>query len=228
MTLFVKLCGIVNERQLEVAVEAGADAIGFVLTPSPRQVSLEDAARMRGSLPSSILGVAVFHDPAPALLRRAQEVIEPDLLQSELSTLAGVAADRALPVVVDGHTLEGDLARAARLTTRDMVLVDSAARGGTGHSPSWERVAAVDFGGRLVLAGGLDPDNVAEAVGLVRPYGVDVSSGIETAPGVKDPARMRAFVEAARGAVSPPVGGSTAAGGEGGIQFAGRDHDTRD
>jgi phosphoribosylanthranilate isomerase len=236
MTLFVKLCGIAHERQLEAAVEAGADAVGFVLTPSPRQVSLEKAARLRSLLPSSVLGVAVFHDPAPALLRRAEEVIGPDLLQSELSTLAGVTSDRALPVVVDGRSLGRELARAARLTTREMVLVDSAAHGGTGQPPSWERVAAVDFRGRLILAGGLDADNVAEAVGLVRPFGVDVSSGIESAPGVKDPARMRAFVEAARGAVSPPAGGSTASiplrpsgtppptgeemGGEGEIQIA--------
>jgi phosphoribosylanthranilate isomerase len=200
MTLFVKLCGIGNERELEVAVEAGADAVGFVLTLSPRRVSLEKAARMQALLPRSVLGVAVFHDPAPALLRQAEEVIGPDLLQSELSTLAGVAPDRALPVVVDGRSLGSELARAARLTTRDMVLVDSAARGGTGHAPSWERVAAVDFPGRLILAGGLGADNVVEAVGLVRPFGVDVSSGVESAPGVKDPARMRAFVEAARGA----------------------------
>jgi phosphoribosylanthranilate isomerase len=102
-----------------------------------------------------------------------------------------------------------------------MVLVDSAAHGGTGHAPSWERVAAVDFRGRLILAGGLDADNVAEAVGLVRPFGVDVSSGIESAPGVKDPVRMRAFVEAARGAASPPRRGRTAAGGDGEIQTAG-------
>jgi phosphoribosylanthranilate isomerase len=115
-------------------------------------------------------------------------------------------------VVVDGKSLESELARAARLTTRDMVLVDSAARGGTGHRPSWERVAAVDFTGRLILAGGLDVDNVAEAVGLVRPFGVDVSSGVESAPGIKDPARMSAFVEAARGA----------------FQTVGRDHDDRD
>jgi phosphoribosylanthranilate isomerase len=212
MTLFVKLCGISTEHQLEVAVEAGADAVGFVLTHSPRQVSLEKAARMRKLLPASVLGVAVFHDPAPALLRRAEEIIGPDLLQSEMSTLTGVRSDRALPVVVDGKSLESELARAARLTTRDMVLVDSAARGGTGHRPSWERVAAVDFTGRLILAGGLDVDNVAEAVGLVRPFGVDVSSGVESAPGVKDPARMSAFVEAARGA----------------FQTVGRDHDDRD
>jgi phosphoribosylanthranilate isomerase len=176
---------------------------------------------MRALLPDSVLGVAVFHDPSPDLLRQAEEVMGPDLFQSELSTLDGVAPDRALPVVVEGADLEADLVRAAGLTTREMVLVDSAARGGTGRPPSWDRVATIDFTGRLILAGGLDPDNVADAIGLVRPYGVDVSSGIESAPGVKDPARMRAFVEAARGAISPLAGGSTADGGEGGLSPSG-------
>jgi phosphoribosylanthranilate isomerase len=214
VTLFVKLCGIGNEGDLEVAVEAGADAVGFVLTPSPRQVSLEAAARLRAILPESVLGVAVFHDPSPELLRRAEEVVAPHLLQSEYSTLARVDPGQALPVVVDSVGLEADLGRAVALTDRRMVLVDSASRGGTGHAPSWERVAAVGFQDRLILAGGLGPGNVADAVTTVRPFGVDVSSGIESSPGVKDPARMRAFVEAARGAVSPPAGGSTGAAGD--------------
>ncbi|HEU4916961.1 MAG TPA: phosphoribosylanthranilate isomerase [Acidimicrobiia bacterium] len=198
MTLFVKLCGIVDERHLEVAVEAGADAIGFVLTPSPRQVSLKRAARLRALLPDSVLGVAVFHDPSPALLRQALEVVGPDLLQSERSTLVGMPADRVLPVVVDGAGLESDLAGVAGHTTREMVLVDSAARGGTGRPAGWKRLATLDFPGLLILAGGLDPENVADAVDLVRPFGVDVSSGVESSPGVKDPEKMRAFVVAAR------------------------------
>lgn len=200
MTLFVKLCGIGSERDLEAAVEVGADAVGFVLTPSTRQVSLDAAARLRAMLPESVLGVAVFHDPSPELLRRAEEVVEPDLLQSEYTTLVRVDPELALPVVVDSEGLEADLGRALALTDRRMVLVDSASRGGTGHAPSWERVAAVGSQDRLILAGGLGPENVAYAVDLVRPFGVDVSSGIESSPGIKDPARMRAFVEAARGA----------------------------
>jgi phosphoribosylanthranilate isomerase len=99
-----------------------------------------------------------------------------------------------------------------------MVVVDRAARGGTGLTPRWERLAGLSGPGRLILAGGLDPENVGDAVSLVEPFGVDVSSGIETAPGKKDPKRMHAFVEAARSSatVSPPEGGSAAGGGEGG------------
>ena len=204
MTLFVKLCGIGTERDLEVAVESGADAVGFVLTPSPRQVSLEKAAKLMVLVPKSVLGVAVFHDPSPELLQKTMDVVRPDLLQSEHSTLHGVAPNHALPVVVAGADLEEDLARARAFTTRDTVLVDSAARGGTGRPAGWERLAGIDFPGHLILAGGLHPGNVADAVGLVRPFGVDVSSGIESSPGVKDPARMRAFVEAAREGNPPP------------------------
>ena len=132
--------------------------------------------------------------------------------------MVGISADQLLPVVVDGESLDRDYALAAGSAGREMVLVDSAARGGTGMAPRWERLARLDGPGRLILAGGLDPDNVSDAVSLVRPFGVDVSSGIEKSPGEKDPKRMRAFVEAARSSaiVSPPVGGSTAAGGEGG------------
>ncbi|HWL49799.1 MAG TPA: phosphoribosylanthranilate isomerase [Acidimicrobiia bacterium] len=206
MSLFVKLCGIRTEEDLEAAVEAGADAVGFVLTPSPRQVPLSVAASLTARLPGGVLGVAVFHEPTPDLLVRVREEVGPDLFQSELSTLVGISADLLLPVVVDGESLDRDFADAVRSAGREMVLVDSAARGGTGSAPRWERLAGLKGPGRLILAGGLDPENVGDAVSLVRPFGVDVSSGIEKSPGEKDPKRMQAFVEAAR---SAGVGGSS-------------------
>ena len=198
MSLFVKLCGIRTESEAEAALGAGADAVGFVLTPSPRMVTLPQAARLRKLLPGHILAVAVFHHPSPELLRRTEEEVAPDLFQSELSTLVGLSPDRLLPVVVDGGGLERDVDLAMRASEREMILVDSAARGGTGRAPSWERLAHLATPGKIILAGGLDPENVGEAVARVRPFGVDVSSGIERAPGEKDPERMRAFVEAAR------------------------------
>ncbi|MGH8870768.1 MAG: phosphoribosylanthranilate isomerase [Acidimicrobiia bacterium] len=240
MSLFVKLCGIRTESELEAAVEAGADAVGFVLTPSPRQIPLSVAARLMALLPEHVLGVAVFHDPSPQLLRRTATEVAPDLFQAELSTLVGIAPDRLFPVVVEGDDLERDLDVALRATNREMVLVDSAARGGTGRSPSWERLALLHTPAKIILAGGLDQENVAEAVNRVRPFGVDVSSGVEKIPGEKDPEKMRAFVAAARMAdtpspsghlpqrrfapgggntasMSPPVGGSTVEGGKGGL-----------
>ncbi len=210
----MKLCGIRTESELEVAIELGADAVGFVLTPSPRQIPLDQAARLRRLLPGNVLGVAVFHDPSPELLRLTDEEMAPDLFQSELSTLVGLPPDRLLPVVVDGDDLERDLELAVNAAARELVLVDSAARGGTGRRPSWERLGALAMPGKMILAGGLDPENVGEAIEMVEPFGVDVSSGIERSPGEKDPARMRAFVRAAREPL-PAKGGAPAKPGRG-------------
>ena len=206
MSLFVKLCGIKTESDLEAAVAAGADAVGFVLTASPRQISLAQAAHLKRLLPDHVLGVAVFHQPSPALLRRTADEVGPDLFQAEAVTLVGLAPDKLLPVVVDGEDMARRVDEAASATTRAWVLVDSSARGGTGRPPSWARLAQLTTTAKMILAGGLNEENVAEVMSSVRPFGVDVSSGIESSPGVKDPARMRSFVAAARSAL-PLAGG---------------------
>jgi phosphoribosylanthranilate isomerase len=198
VTLFVKLCGIRTETDLEAAVESGADAVGFVMTPSPRQVTPSDAARLRALLPSGVLAVAVYHEPAPELVRHVDQEVGPDLHQGVASTLDGVAPRRVLPVVVDGDEVAKRVAEADGFD--GMVLVDSRAKGGSGIKPDWGRLAHVASGSKLILAGGLDPGNVAQAIGIVHPFGVDVSSGVERRPGEKDPNLMRAFVDAARDA----------------------------
>ncbi len=198
MSLFVKLCGIRTEADLEAAVTAGADAVGFVLTPSPRQVSLSEATRLRTLLPSTVLGVAVYHRPAPGQVERVQEAMAPDLHQSAPESLDGAPRGSILPVVVDGDDVARVIAVAAGGNEMGLVLVDSRAKGGTGIRTDWERLAGVANGSKLVLAGGLHPGNVARAISVVRPFGVDVSSGIESAPGEKDHDLMRAFVAAAR------------------------------
>jgi phosphoribosylanthranilate isomerase len=199
VTLFVKLCGIANQADLEAAVEAGADAVGLVITPSPRQVTLSVARSLMSLLPTDVLGVAVFHDPTPQMLLQVQEDVAPDLFQAELRSLAGMPGDRILPVVVDSDSLEVDLDMALETTTSGMVLVDSTAKGGSGMPANWDRLATLATSERVVLAGGLDVGNVAVAVSRVAPFGVDVSSGIERRPGEKDPDLMKAFVRAARG-----------------------------
>jgi len=204
----VKLCGIMTEPDLEAAVEAGADAVGFVLTPSPRRISLSQAAHLNRLLPEDVLGVAVFHEPSPQLLRRTEEQVGPALFQSEASTLVGLPPDRLLPVVVDGDDLGRRIHETAGATTREWVLVDSAARGGTGRPVDWRRLAQLATSAKMILAGGLDEENVADVVAEIKPFGVDVSSGIETAPGQKDPERMLSFVAAARGAL-PSARGQT-------------------
>jgi phosphoribosylanthranilate isomerase len=200
MSLFVKLCGIRTRAELQAAVATGADAVGFVLTPSPRQISLAEAAILMNLVPRGVLGVAVFHAPSPELLRETAKEVSPDLFQAELTALAGVPSDRILPVVVDGDDLDAAMERALDATSRGMVLVDSAAKGGTGTVSDWERLAGVTLRDRMILAGGLHPEDVGRAVATVNPFGVDVSSGIESAPGVKDPDLMREFVKAARAA----------------------------
>lgn len=217
----MKLCGIRTESELEVAIESGADAVGFVLTPSPRQIPMAEAARLMRLVPGHVLGVAVFHDPSPELLRLTEEVVAPDLFQSELSTLVGLPPDRLLPVVVDGDGLERDLELAVNAAGRELVLVDSAPRGGTGRRPSWERLGDLAMPGKMILAGGLDPENVGGAVQMVKPFGVDVSSGIERSPGEKDPERMRAFVAAARIAPSVAIGDTSPYGGGNGRSVPG-------
>jgi phosphoribosylanthranilate isomerase len=151
-------------------------------------------------VPRGVLGVAVFHAPSPELLRETAKEVSPDLFQAELTALAGVPSDRILPVVVDGDDLDAAMERALDATSRGMVLVDSAAKGGTGTVSDWERLAGVTLRDRMILAGGLHPEDVGRAVATVNPFGVDVSSGIESAPGVKDPDLMREFVKAARAA----------------------------
>lgn len=206
MSLFVKLCGIQTESDVEAAVAAGADAVGFVLTPSPRQISLARAAQLKRLLPDHVLSVAVFHQPSPGLLRRTEEVVGPDLFQAEAVTLVGLAPDKLLPVVVDGEDMARRVDEAAGANPRGWALVDSSARGGTGRPPSWARLAQLTTTAKMILAGGLNEENVAEVVSSVRPFGVDVSSGIESSPGVKDPERMRSFVAGARSAL-PLAGG---------------------
>ncbi len=198
MTLFVKLCGLSTPADVEVALEAGADAIGLVMTDSPRRVSVELAAELRQMLPKEVLAVAVFHAPAPELVRRVEAAVSPDLFQATPDSLHGIEGARMLPVVVDGPGV-GDRARAALdATGASRFLLDSAPKGGTGRPADWERLTGLTRLNRMVLAGGLNPQNVANALSRLRPAGVDVSSGVEREPGVKDHDLMRAFVEAAR------------------------------
>jgi phosphoribosylanthranilate isomerase len=198
MSLFVKLCGMRTEADVEAAIDAGADAVGFVLTESPRLISTAQAARLMALLPEPMLGVAVYHDPMPQLVAEAMEVVRPDLHQAEPSHLESVGPSLRLPVVVAGPDLEADMSRAVETTPRRIALVDHAAHGGTGITHDWGDLASSALTARMIVAGGLNPANVATVVRRVSPYGVDVSSGIEREPGEKDHVLMKAFVAAAR------------------------------
>ena len=191
--MWVKICGLTTVTAVEQAVDAGADAIGLVIARSPRQVSLEQAALLRSAIPAGVDAVAVFRTPGPEL--EAVLGLKFDWIQTDATwEPTDLVGSRWLPALKDGPDLAG---RAAALPA-GWRLVDGPSGGGLGIRADVQRVAAAAAEHPVVLAGGLNPDNVSSAIARVRPVGVDVSSGVESAPGIKDPMRVRAFVAAAR------------------------------
>ena len=201
----VKVCGITNLDDALAALEAGADMLGFnFYTRSPRYVSPLESRKIIERLPAGVSCVGVFvNEPAPADVERvAREAglgavqLHGDETPEYCRRLRGLTTIKALRVGADYN------AESAAAYGADAVLLDAyvaGSRGGTGHTFDWalatltrERVP------RLFLAGGLNPDNVASAVAAVRPYAVDVCSGVETSPGRKSPELMRRFVEQVR------------------------------
>lgn len=205
MSVRVKICGLCDEAGVEAACAAGADAIGLVLAESPRRVSLARARALLALVPPGIERVAVFARATRAELEAALE-LDFDALQAELdSDWPELPAHvHALPVLCDGIDLE---ARAAALpqavepipgSLRGAIVLDGPSGGGRGVPADVERARRLARARPIVLAGGLDPSNVAARIRAVRPLAVDTSSGVERARGQKDPARIQAFVRAVR------------------------------
>ncbi len=208
--LLVKICGITSPVDAELAVDTGADAIGFVFWPaSPRKVTPEHATTIARELPDAVLRVGVFVDASSEEMARVADAVGLDLLQlhgeEPPSALAGLPRP-ALKAVRVGRGFSHEEALryagcAAGVVVDTRLAGETAAPGGTGVPFEWSLAQGlaerVPF---LMLAGGLSPANVAEAIRSVRPHGVDVSSGVESRPGRKDPEKVRAFVEAARAA----------------------------
>ncbi|HEY7514205.1 MAG TPA: phosphoribosylanthranilate isomerase [Vicinamibacteria bacterium] len=203
--VFVKICGITSPEDALLAAEAGADAVGFVFWPkSPRCVDAVTARRIADALPPSVVRVGVFVDAGREELVRTADEAGLDLLQLHGSETPEALAElplRALKAVRVGSGFAPEMAlqyegRAAGIlldTLRD------GKPGGTGEPFDWALVREVRRRASfVVLAGGLSPDNVKAAIEAVSPDGVDVSSGVEAAPGRKDPARVRAFVDVVR------------------------------
>jgi len=195
MTVFVKVCGLSTAADIAAAVDAGVDAIGFVFAESPRRVSVDEAARLTRDVPASIVRVAVMRHPTQAEWDDVAAGFGPDWLQTEAGDFAALdVADgvQRMPVFRDVAELDVEaLGRAPR-------VLFEAARSGAGERADWDTAARLATSTQLMLAGGLDPDNVAAAIRKVRPWGVDVSSGVERSRGVKDPDRIAAFVNAVR------------------------------
>lgn len=198
----IKFCGIRRKADAQAAVALGVDAIGFVLVPqSKRHIDLARAAAVRATLPPFVDAVALFMNPGAAEVKAAIRAFEPDLLQFHGAETPEFCASFGLPYL-KAIAMKGDvkLTRESRryAQARGLLLDGNApgAMGGQGETFDWSQVRAVKQ--PLILAGGLNPVNVARAVRLVRPFAVDVSSGIERSPGTKDVEKMRAFVQAVR------------------------------
>jgi phosphoribosylanthranilate isomerase len=208
----VKICGVTSVADALAAAGAGADMIGLMFYDgSPRHVTLAQAAEIARALPPFVLKVGVFVNPDEAQVMEAIAACGLNLLQfhgdepSDFCTQFGVMSLKALRVR-DAESLQ----KMANFHT-DAFLLDAYSKGGlggTGEKFNWDlAVAAQKFGKPIFLAGGLTPENVADAVKQVRPFAVDVSSGVEAAPGKKDAAKVRAFIQAAKAAAS--IGGTS-------------------
>ena len=197
----VKICGLTNVEEAIVAGSLGADAIGLVFYPrSKRALSIEAAVSIRQALPTFVSAVGLFVNPTEAQVETVLKQLHLDCLQFHGDETPQFCASFGLPYMKAIRVRAGlDLEREmAKFTTSSAILLDSfdkQSAGGTGTSFDWE-VAARAVGAtqqRIVLAGGLDAQNVAAAIRQVQPYAVDVSSGVESVPGRKSPERMQAF-----------------------------------
>jgi phosphoribosylanthranilate isomerase len=193
---FVKICGMTDTRAVTAALDAGADAIGFVFAPSVRRVTPQQAAELARPARGRTLCVAVTQHPSSELLEAVLEVFRPDVLQTDLRDFARIELP---PGVIGWPVLRGapDAEAAGSLPAGQRVLFEGP-RSGTGQVADWS--TARDLAGRreVILAGGLGPDNVAGAIAAVNPFGVDVSSGVESSPGRKSPDLIESFVSRAR------------------------------
>lgn len=199
---WIKFCGCTGWHDVELAIEAGADAFGMILAPSPRQISLEAASDIARRVPGAIEPVAVFVNPAPELVESVRALFPRLRVQfsgDETPDFVAQFGERAIKAIHVDFEATLVAQRAARFPDAT-VLLDArhdGMAGGTGKTFAWEHAVALARERNVVVAGGLTPENVAECVERVQPYGVDVRSGIETGD-VKDLEKMRAFVRAVR------------------------------
>lgn len=197
----VKICGLKELEHVEAAVKAGADFIGLVFAPSKRQVTIEQAAQLAKAIPSHIKKVGVFVNPDPQFVHEVYNAVPLDYVQyhgdesNEFIQQIGLPAIKAFSV----HTAD-DVLQAA-IYDVDYYLFDAPGtdfRGGSGHAFDWSLLQHIKKD-KIILAGGLNPKNIKDAINLVQPYGVDVSSGVEQ-DGRKNTQLIESFLQAAKGA----------------------------
>ncbi len=218
MNSLIKICGLSTPETLDAALEAGADLVGFVRFPkSPRHVSLDLGHRLSQRAKGRALRVVLLVDAGDEAIAQAVEALNPDLLQlhgsetpervAEIRSMVGRPVMKALGVA-EAADLEALSSYSGGV---DHLLLDAkpprradALPGGNGIAFDWRLLNRLDPSLSFMLSGGLNPDNVGEAIRLTRPKAVDVSSGVESGPGIKDPRKIEAFVKAARAAFAAP------------------------
>ena len=199
MTVRVKICGITSSEQALMAQQYGADALGLVIyEKSPRYVNVQQAAKIRASITGSTTAIALLVNPSVSLVEQVIAEVKPDYIQFHGDETAEFCQQFNFPFIRAVRMRDGlDIdAEVAAYNAEGGFLFDAWSDdlyGGTGHSFDWSRLpSTTDY--KLILAGGLKPDNVADAVAKTNPYMVDVSGGVEASPGQKDPAKVKAFI----------------------------------
>ncbi|MDM5234625.1 phosphoribosylanthranilate isomerase [Lysinibacillus pakistanensis] len=197
----VKICGLKEQQHVRAAVEAGADAIGFVFAPSKRQISIEQAHQLAKEVPGEVLKIGVFVNPSVEELRAAVEGVPLDYVQFHGEETPKFIRQQGYPAIKALSVRDEEDVRAAANYNVDYYLFDAPGtdfKGGSGHTFDWTLLEMAGIPrDKLILAGGLKAENIAQAVSLVSPYMVDVSSGVET-DGIKDEAKINAFIQAVK------------------------------
>lgn len=191
---FIKICGMTTPDAVRAALACEVDAIGFVFAKSVRQVSAAVACELAAPARRKVACVAVTRHPSRAEVDEILRDFKPDILQTDIEDIETLGLPKelgVLPVMRPGSEAACALPR--------RVLFEGPVSG-SGQTTDWEAAAALARRAEVILAGGLNPDNVADALRRVRPFGVDVSSGVESAPGVKSADKIESFVAAARSA----------------------------
>ena len=202
-SLFVKICGVTSEADALLAVGLGADAVGFIFAPSPRQITATAVADIVKRLPHGVLTVGVFRDEAPARVVELANHIGLGAVQlhgHETAEDSQWVRERVACTIKAFSAGDRTIDRFTEFGA-DYLLIDGPSPG-SGQVFDWRLGEGVVDPGRLIVSGGLQPDNVGEAIAHLHPFGVDVASGVEAAPGRKDPQLVQAFVANARRAAA--------------------------
>jgi len=193
MSVVVKICGLRKSAEVEAAAEAGADAIGFVFADSVRRVSPSQAKAISAGLPTGVKRIAVMRHPGNDEWQQVLKEYSPDVLQTDAADFDALDVPDSIerwPVFREG-VLTPDT---------DGAYVYEGKKSGQGQTVNWVAAAPIAKRGRMILAGGLSVENVADAIRQAQPWGVDVSSGVESAPGEKDIRLIQEFIDAAKAA----------------------------